>query len=443
MIKRIFQFLFMITVCISAYSQATGLADLKFGQYQIADSQWNVQACTQTATCQIYSKNPGIAYQIPWYSGQLTWATGDYVAFVATGDTTNPWNAIQYAGNGTQKAVMGTGHIINMGNDYFFFVGNDNDTGQLFSMTQGFANTSGVTWTGTLNPTVTQVNAYATNGSTTPLAAGQTSGPPPPVTTTTNSQGSSLTMTTGPGTSVITQGQQAKITLHQNYTASNKLIHIDQIGDNNIVTIDQTGHGEINLTMQGNTNTTNINQGGIGIGQNQIKMNTLGDTNIVNVNQGRNANGTPAGSNGHYVETDIVGTNNSLTLQQNNTGGVGGHFMITSVNGNQNSVIAKQNDNGNKIMFIDVSGNSNIADIVQKGTGQHYLDLKMNGAQNNAVIVQEGTQPNKATIDMTRGLGGPNNLDLIQSSTTNPLSINLLQTCTNLAGCGTVIIRQN
>ena len=184
--KRLLQFLFMLTVSVSAYSQASGLADLKFGQAQIADSQWNVQACTQTATCQIYSKNPGTVYRIPWTSGQLSWATGDYVAFVATGNGTNPWNAIQYSANGTQKSVMGTGHIINMGNDYFFFVGNDNNTGQLFSMTQGFANTSGVTWTGTLNPTVAQTNAYATGGSTTPLAAGQTAapaGPPPPAPT--------------------------------------------------------------------------------------------------------------------------------------------------------------------------------------------------------------------------------------------------------------------
>jgi hypothetical protein len=78
---------------------------------------------------------------------------------------------------------MGTGRIINMGADYFFFVGNDNNTGQLFSMTQGFANTSGVTWTGTVNPTITQVNTYAQGGSTTPLAAGQTAGPPPPAPT--------------------------------------------------------------------------------------------------------------------------------------------------------------------------------------------------------------------------------------------------------------------
>jgi hypothetical protein len=174
-------FSFIWSFCISAHSQATGLADLKFGRYQIADSQWNVSACMYTTTCQIYSKNPGTAYKIPWTNGQLSWASGDYVAFAATGNATNPWNAVQYNSAGTQKAVMGTGHIINMGTDYFFFVGNDNNTGQLFSMTSGFANTSGLTWTGTLNPTVAQVNTYATNGSTTPLAAGQTAAPAGPV----------------------------------------------------------------------------------------------------------------------------------------------------------------------------------------------------------------------------------------------------------------------
>ena len=171
----------LLLLCSNAW--AVTFTDLKFGQAQIADSQWNTGACLYTATCQIYSKNPGTAYKIPWYTGQLSWASGDYVKFVTTGDATNPYNAIQYNSLGTQKAVMGTGHIINMGADYFFFVGNDNDTGQLFSMTSGFNSTAGVTWTGTLNPTVSQVNTYAANGSTTPLAAGQTA--PPPVTYTT------------------------------------------------------------------------------------------------------------------------------------------------------------------------------------------------------------------------------------------------------------------
>ena len=60
---------------------ATSLSDLKFGQYQIADSQWNVDACLNTSTCQIYSKNPGTAYKIPWWSGQIQWAPGDYIRF--------------------------------------------------------------------------------------------------------------------------------------------------------------------------------------------------------------------------------------------------------------------------------------------------------------------------------------------------------------------------
>ena len=169
----------LLLLCSNAF--ATTFTDLKFGRAQIADSQWNVNACMNTNTCQIYSKNPGTAYKIPWTSGQLSWATGDYVAFITTGNSTNPYNAIQYNSSGTQKAVMGTGRIINMGADYFFFVGNDNDTGQLFSMTSGLANTSGVTWTGTVNPTVAQVNTYAANGSTTPLAAGQTAAPAAPV----------------------------------------------------------------------------------------------------------------------------------------------------------------------------------------------------------------------------------------------------------------------
>ena len=219
--RFLFVFAILWSMCLSAHSQATGLVDLKFGQYQIADSQWNVGACMYTTTCEIYSKNPGTAYQIPWYNGQLSWAAGDYVKFVATGDATNPWNAIQYTANGTQKAVMGTGHIINMGTDYFFFVGNDDNTGQLFSMTQGFANTSGVTWTGTLNPTVAQVNTYATGGSTTPLAAGQTAAPAAPVKTVTGTSTSYTTRNVVSGNTTTVYRTPVTTTNYSDGTSTN------------------------------------------------------------------------------------------------------------------------------------------------------------------------------------------------------------------------------
>ena len=183
-------FLTLLLLCSNAYADLT---DIKFGQSQIADSQWNVNACLNTTTCQIYSKNPGTAYKIPWTSGQVSWASGDYVQFSTNGNASFPYTATQYTSAGIVKATLGNGKIVNMGPDYFFFVGSDNNTGQLFSGSSGMNNTTGVSWTGTLNPTVAQANTYANaNYSTVPLTAGQTAtttpSSPPPVTYTTTTK---------------------------------------------------------------------------------------------------------------------------------------------------------------------------------------------------------------------------------------------------------------
>ena len=174
----------MLLFCSNAFG---ALTDIKFGQYQIADSQWNVNACLNTTTCQIYSKNPGIMYKIPWTAGQWSWQTGQYVQFTLTGNASFPYEGKVYNSNGTLAGTIGTGKIVNMGPDYFFFVGNDNNTGQLFSGSSGMSNTSGVSWTGTLNPTIQQADTYANASySTVPLSSGQTatstpsSSPPPP-----------------------------------------------------------------------------------------------------------------------------------------------------------------------------------------------------------------------------------------------------------------------
>jgi hypothetical protein len=445
MIKRLLQFFLFLSVCISAHGQASGLADLKFGQYQVADSQWNVSACMYTATCQIYSKNPGTAYKIPWWSGQLSWTGGDYVKFIATGDTTNPWNAVQYSSNGTQKAVMGTGHIINMGADYFFFVGNDNDTGQLFSMTQGFANTSGVTWTGTLNPTVAQVNTYAQGGSTTPLAAGQTaqpSSPPPPQypSYVTVGSGTAGIMTFG-NTSTLSDTQQSKVTTWTNRIAPDgNTIYINQIGgDRNTVTMDQDGNKNlIRLQLNGTNNAITARQGAQGIGQNEMKLNFEGDNNVVNINQARNTQGNAVGTNGHYLDATIAGWGTTLTIQQNNTGGVGGHYNETTIYGNGNNVTAKQTDNGNKIMFLKVDGAINTVEAVQKGTGQHKLDATLTGNFNSLSSVQEGSIQNNATLSLTNA-GGPASVVVNQTGGQN---VTVTTTCATAGGCAPITVRQ-
>ena len=162
----------LLFVCSNVFADLT---DIKFGQSQIADSQWNVNACLNTTTCQIYSKQPGTMYKIPWSNGTWGWQAGQYVQFAATGNGSYPYEGKVYNSNGTLAGTIGTGKIVNMGPDYFFFVGSDNNTGQLFSGSSGMNNTNGVSWTGTLNPTVAQANTYAnSNYSTVPLTAGQT-----------------------------------------------------------------------------------------------------------------------------------------------------------------------------------------------------------------------------------------------------------------------------
>ena len=165
-------FLLLLLLCSSSWA---ALTDIKFGRNQIADSQWNVNACLNTTTCQIYSKQPGTMYKIPWYNGQWSWQTGQYVQFSLTGNGSFPYEGKVYNSNGTLAGTIGTGKIVNMGPDYFFFVGSDNNTGQLFSGSSGMNNTAGVSWTGTLNPTIQQANTYANaTYSTAPLSAGQT-----------------------------------------------------------------------------------------------------------------------------------------------------------------------------------------------------------------------------------------------------------------------------
>lgn len=174
-------------MCMLLFSTAAhaDLTDIKFGQYQIADSQWNVSACLYTTSCEIYSKQPGTAYKIPWTSGQVQWAAGDYVKFELSGNSSFPYTAKQYDSAGNVKTTLGNGKIVNMGPDYFFFVGSDNNTGQLFSGSSGMSGTSGVSWTGTLNPTVAQANTYAdATYSTVPLTSGQTATTTPSSSTT-------------------------------------------------------------------------------------------------------------------------------------------------------------------------------------------------------------------------------------------------------------------
>jgi hypothetical protein len=462
----------------SSLALATQFTDLKFSRYQIADSQWNVSACMYTTTCQIYSKNPGTAYKIPWTSGQLSWAAGDYVQFLPNmtngqQNNTNPWLAVQYTGAGVQKATMGVGHIINMGTDYFFFVGSDNNTGQLFSMTSGFSNTSGVTWTGTLNPSIAQTNTYANGGSTTPLAAGQTASSPTVTgtstatvvtsstsgsvisyyntlqTTTTWSDGSS-TVTNGSSTlfstrdmgggGTITAGQQSDVNLFNSNTITDNKIYIRHSGNNDSVTVQQigtrnliTGVNNQFAQIQDSNNYLNIKQGNGNPGKNEIDLRMTGGSNWVEIKQAWDGAGVSGGNN--YALVNVGGFTNNITTQQTNDGG-SGHFLEATVSGNYNTVNMTQSNDGTKQAFVSITGNNNSVTTTQSGSGQHYANVSAVGNGNTAVIDQSGSTANNASVTLINA-GAPASVNLTQTGGKN---YSITQTC--YTACGTVTVRQ-
>ena len=450
-------FSFLITFCLSAHSQATGLVDLKFGRYQIADSQWNVSACMYTATCEIYSKNPGTAYQIPWYNGQLSWAAGDYVKFVTTGDATNPWNAIQYTSAGTQKAVMGTGHIINMGTDYFFFVGNDNNTGQLFSMTQGFANTSGVTWTGTLNPTISQVNAYATNGSTTPLAAGQTAapaGPPPPVPTAIYTNSSNVYVTRAIPTSNNSPSNEGPAnafdnnpyTKYLNFDKQNAGVTV-QLNAGRVVTSfklttanDAVERDPASYKLYGSNDGstwTLIQQGQLVLSDNRfsvsadipvtnstayvyyfmifptIKNNAGNSVQIAEITYYYDANNTTTST---ATSNTIVDPTTAASTPALCCGGSAAAFNSSATNTAKVQAFVNRTTADSKVN-IEQIGTQNEVTVSQSGTRNNYVNYYGNGLSNDVTITQQGNASTQVNYTDLRVVGNFNTVSLQQTST--------------------------
>jgi hypothetical protein len=453
--------IFLLFLLFCTHTWATTFTDLKFGQAQIADSQWNVQSCTQTATCQIYSKNPGTAYKIPWYNGQLSWASGDYVAFALTGDAANPYNAIQYSANGTQKAVMGTGHIINMGADYFFFVGNDNNTGQLFSMTQGFANTNGVTWTGTLNPTISQVNTYAANGSTTPLAAGQTAtpaGPPPPAPTAIYMNNATVNITRAIPTSANSPGGEGPNNAFDN-NPNTKYLNFDkknagvtvQLNTGRAVTgftvttaNDFSGRDPTSYKLYGSNDGstwTLIKEDSISLSDNRFTTSSV--INVGNTTAyvyyfmlfpttkagegcGQNCNSMQIAELTYYYDANSTATSTAssntivdpVTAAANTLccGGSSNSFNIDATQQAKILTFVNRTTADSRVHIEQINSN-NIIIVEQSGTRNNYTNYYGHGSNNEITIGQSGVSTTQVNYTDLRVVGNTNKVTINQQST--------------------------
>ena len=239
----------------------------------------------------------------------------------------------------------------------------------------------------------------ASGGSTSGSAGGYTAPPPAP----TYSSGITAAQTTRKN-SETTQRQ----------SQSGNEIHVEQIGNNNSLTIRQ------GVTVGG---------------KNRIEFYTNGDSNTYNLNQGYTQQGSvnAGDSNNHYLNLNVIGSNNTITKQQTGTSS----FNETTVSGNTNNLTNIQQGNSPKILFQNVSGNNNTVTTNQKDGGQHYLDINLTGNGHTVNAIQEGSGNHAATIQFTNS-GGASSLNLNQSGSTNQ-TYSIQQSCTNPAGCSTTV----
>jgi hypothetical protein len=448
----------------SSLAQAD-LTDIQFGRYQIADSQWNVSACLNTTTCQIYSKQPGTMYKIPWTTGQWAWQTGQYVKFELSGNASFPYTAKVYNSNGTVAGTIGTGKIVNMGPDYFFFVGSDNNTGQLFSGSSGMSGTGGVTWTGTVNPTIAQANAYAdANYSTVPLAAGQTATttpsssttptPPSPVPTAIYNNSSNVYITnhyptsnnSPPGEGAANAFDNNPYTKYLNFDKYNAGVTV-KLNVGRVITgftlttaNDFPGRDPTSYKLYGSNdgvNWTKIQEGNLNLSNNRYAVSSMIDvTNTTSyiyyyiffpTTKAGNGCGLDCNSMQIAEITYYYDYNSTVTSTDTGSGSVanpsdlccGGSSAPFNSNTQFTGRVSTFANRARQDTVVSITqlGSYNSATVQQSGTKNNYSEIYVQGNSNTTNTTQTSTSSTATNYIELDVIGSSNTINLTQNST--------------------------
>lgn len=153
--------------------------------------------------------------------------------------------------------------------------------------------------------------------------------------------------------------------INQTNAVTSNSIYITSTGNYNNVTVEQLSkfnavrgpNGAQSMLINGNNNTVTIKQGSV--------------TNILGNN---------------LVEANIVGSGNTLTLTQQQSG----KYAEIVLNGTSNSITSTQTGTA-KSQFFNIGGNSSTFNVLQEGTGNHFLDISAPQGSATVNITQSGT----------------------------------------------------
>ena len=225
----------------------------------------------------------------------------------------------------------------------------------------------------------------------------------------------------------ITTSQTTEFNTFRNKSVNGNQIYITQTGNNNVLNILQDGDDNLiigtdlssNAVINGDNNNVDIDQLG---NDNVLGLDIVGSSNDVDVTQNQD----------QRAKLDITGSSNTANLNQSAINYVGEHYMSVIINGNNNTLDLDQTETGNKKLFLDVDGSNNVT-VDQKGTGDHYAEITLTDSH-TVDVTQDGSGDHNATINLS---GNQSSVTLTQDSSTSQ-NYYLYQNCTQTSCSATV-----
>tara|TARA_Y100000004_G_scaffold123237_1_gene138552 strand:- start:363 stop:1787 length:1425 start_codon:yes stop_codon:yes gene_type:complete len=225
----------------------------------------------------------------------------------------------------------------------------------------------------------------------------------------------------------ISSSQTTEFNTFRNKSVNGNQIYITQTGDNNVLNILQDGDDNLiigtDLTsagvITGDNNNVDIDQIG---SDNVLGIDIVGSTNDVDVTQNQD----------QRAKLNITGSSNTANLNQSAINNVGEHYMSVIIAGNNNTLDLDQTETGNKKLFLDIDGSNNVT-VDQKGTGNHYSEITLTDSH-TVDVTQDGSGDHNATINLS---GNTSSVTLTQDSSTSQ-NYYLYQNCSQTSCSATV-----
>jgi Curlin associated repeat len=358
-----------------------------FGASQVADAQWDVGACTQTNTCNIYYTSPGVTYNT---GSATTIGSNQYITFIPNTDPstngTDPWTMILVNPDGTYTS-LGNGHVLVQGTDsngyiYLFFC-NDYYNGTLFSGNLGLQGGESISFTGTANPSVSDTNTLAGGMSTNPLVPGQSGGNAVAPTVVSTSVSYTYTTSVVNGVTYVYQTEidtttwsdgsvttsTGATTLYSTSTTT------DSVSSSSSSSTETASSGLYFPINTGNGTTTNLYD----FWASGSVTTTTTTTTITPVTTTTYADGTVTTSNGNSTISTTVSKSYNITPPPYSLNGIN-PFAASGTNA--------------VYINVDSGSYSDSATLTQEGNG-NLLELYLTG-ESNSITMTQGTQVNRS-----------------------------------------------